>query len=143
MNLREIGIGKAFVFQREGVTIREINESTSFSNKTFTTLKSQYGQRGLVYDIDETWIFFIGADTKYYKIENNETNKEAIVVVETLEEAKSLGSNDLPPKEESLFRKAQEVVSVQPMTAPVGVLFYLDYQYNNSVSIEQIQNDNK
>lgn len=123
MNLQEIGIGKAFVFQRDGVNIRLINEM--LSQMRFTLLKSQYGQRGLVYDIDETWIFFIGADSKYYKIENTETNKEAICVVETLEEAKSLGSNDLPPKEVLL---AQDIVSVQPMSLPVGSLFYLDYQ---------------
>ena len=142
--MTEIGIGKSFVFQRDGVTIRHVVNNSNYIHKFFTTLKSQYGQRGLVYDLDETWIYFIGADGVYYKIENTDTNKEAICVAETLDEAKSLGSNDLPPKEDSLIRRVtvppltrNDLVSIQPISAPVGLIFYQDYQYGQDFKPKQ------
>lgn len=33
---------------------------------------------------------------------------------------------------------ASELVSVQPMSAPSGLLFYLDYTYGKSVSLQDV-----
>jgi hypothetical protein len=37
-----------------------------------------------------------------------------------------------PPRFSSLI--ANEIISVQPMTAPAGLLFYMDYRYDTPAS---------
>lgn len=126
--------GSTIVFTKAEIKLRKFHEDLSIA-ALFTTIFSHVGLRGLVFRVDEDKICFIGPDEVYYTVESSAENLLAIEVVSSLEKAEELGVDDNPPDSRSLLTRikpkllAKDIVSVQPMTAPLGALFYLDYTY--------------